>query len=143
MNTASQAQIIRLAFELSQAKLAAQASAALGADARAMSFCGACLAAAALLMGLANGSGFPVSMYVAGFFMIIAAAVSGYSARPVPFYFPGNNYNNLEDDIKGTDTHESVLAVLGGFADQHIQKNSEILAKNSAIALVPQFLALA
>lgn len=156
MTTQSQKEIIRLAFELSQAKLAAQASAALGADARAMSFCGACLAAAALLAGFANGSGFPVAMYVSACFMIVSATISGYAARPVPFYFPGNSFKNLEEDMTGPDSFESLLGALGRFADQHIAKNSDILAENSMIflqavrlaivalvvAIVPQFLAL-
>lgn len=156
MPTQPQKEIIRLAFELSQAKLAAQASAALGADARAMSFCGACLAAAALLAGLANGSGFPVAMYVSASLMIVSATISGYAARPVPFYFPGNNFKYLEEEMTGPDSLESLLSTLGTFADLHIAKNSEILAENSMIflqavrlaisalvvAIVPPFLAL-
>jgi hypothetical protein len=129
----SKVHLLSLCFEQSQALLASQASAAFGADSRAMSFCGACLAAASLLVGLASvASTTNVVFLVLGAICEISAAIiAAYAARPRNFYFPGAQPDDLRSDIAGQRDLPEVLKELIDFSQKHIDINRIIIRENA------------
>ncbi len=142
------------AYRLSEKRLEVQQATALAADSRAMAFAGICLAAAAVLGGLASGASSPVLLLTGAFFLGFAALLSGYSARPVDFYMPGARYSDLSEDITGNVDMQTVMAQLGKFADDHSDSNDKVLGHNAklfnialiiavfgvALAVIPQLL---
>jgi hypothetical protein len=125
--------LLQLAHQLSQQKLESQASAAIGADARAMSYAGLCFASSALLLGLAKDSYLPIAMIIGGLTFILAAGIASYSARPIVFHMPGACYSDIAEDIEKKVAVEDVLQQLCGYSEVHIQKNSALLSDNAKL----------
>ena len=142
------------AYRLSEKRLEVQLTAALAADARAMAFAGICLAAAAVLGGLAKDATSPILLLIGAFLLGVAAFLAGFSARPIDFHMPGAKFSDLEEDIRDNVEFEKVIQQLGGFADSHSVKNDAKLNQNSklfhfalvtavigvAVAVIPQLL---
>lgn len=142
------------AYRLSEKRLDVQLTTALAADARAMAFAGICLAAAAVLGGLAEDSASPVLMLTGASLFGVAALFAGYSARPVDFHMSGARFSDLQEDIDKDQGYNAVIRQMGGFLDNQIDKNDQILNGNSklflrsfvisiigvALAVVPQLL---
>jgi hypothetical protein len=80
----------------------AQLQTSLAADSRALTIAGACLAAATTLLGAAaalSKSSSPDTFLIMvasalGLVLLLSAGLAVYSARPVPFGFPGNDPAN-------------------------------------------------
>ncbi len=130
------------AYRLSEKRLEVQLTAALSADARAMAFAGICLAAAAVLGGLAKDATSPILLLSGAFLLGVAAFLAGFSARPIDFHMPGAMFSDLEEDIKNNIDFEKVITQLGGFADTHSVQNDEKLTKNSKLFQFALFLAV-
>ena len=130
------------AYRLSEKRLEVQLTSALAADARAMAFAGICLAAAAVLGGLAKDATSPILLLSGAFLLGVAAFLAGYSARPIDFHMPGARFSDLAKDIKYNTEFEKVVAQLGGFADKHSIQNDEKLNKNSKLFHAALFLAV-
>jgi hypothetical protein len=135
--------LLQLAQQLSQQKLASQASAAIGADARAMSYAGLCFASSALLLGLAKESYLPIAMIIGGLAFVLAAGIASYSARPVVFHMPGACYSDVAEDIEHKVAIEEVLRQLCGYSEDHIEKNKALLAGNAKLLELSQGLSFA
>lgn len=119
------------AYRLSEKRLEAQQASAMAADTRAMAFAGICLAAAAVLGGLAKDASSPVMLLVGAFLLGLGAFLSGYSARPVDFFMPGAKFSDLQEDIDNDEDFHTVITQLGGFADSHSETNHAIMTKNA------------
>ncbi|UWQ95477.1 hypothetical protein K3728_17680 [Rhodobacteraceae bacterium M385] len=142
------------AYRLSEKRLQVQLTAALAADARAMAFAGICLAAAAVLGGLAKDAANPILLLSGAFLLGLAAFVAGFSARPIDFHMPGAKFSDLEDDFANDEDYYLVIKQLGGFADRRSVQNDQKLSLNSrlfhfalilavigvGVAVVPQLL---
>ena len=140
------------AYRLSEKRLEVQLTAALAADARAMAFAGICLAAAAVLGGLAKDATSPILLLIGAFLLGVAAFLAGFSARPIYFHMPGAKFSDLQEDIRDNVEFEKVIQQLGGFADSHSAQNDTKLNQNSklfhfalvtavigvAVAVIPQ-----
>ena len=125
--------VIKLAYELSASRLNSQQTAALAADARAMSFAATMVAAAAILAGLSKDANNPIAMLIGSLVLILAAAVAGYSARPIKFYMPGARFSDLSEDISSAASLDNVLSELGGHNDANSDENDKKLANNSKL----------
>jgi len=127
--------VARQIYDQGHAFLGAQLQAALAADARATAMAGlyTTLALATLAAGFAywdkSESLSPLlAGIVAGVFLIAAAIVSAWAARPTDFYFPGNQPSQWfacrKSDLAG---------LLGGEAenyDERIAYNDDLLGEN-------------
>ncbi|NVO56032.1 hypothetical protein HW561_09555 [Rhodobacteraceae bacterium B1Z28] len=130
------------AYRLSERRLESQFTSALAADGRAMGFAGLSVAAAAVLCGLATDAHAPIALIVGAVFLVIAAGLSAYSARPVDFYSPGAQFNDLGDDMEKNIDYSAVLKELGDFNDKHSLANDKLLAGNSRFLKTAIFCAL-
>lgn len=128
--------------EPSEKRIQSQQSAALAADARAMSFSATSLAAAAILGGLSENALSPTAMLIGSGLLVAAATVAGYSARPKPFYFPGAKASDLSDDIVNDVSLTDVLAELGTHNDTNSKINDETLRSNSSFMRLAFFVAI-
>lgn len=147
-------ELIKEAYRLSEVRLASQQTSALASDARAMAFAGLVLAAAAILCGLAKDAYAPMALLIGSGLLVVAAALAGYSARPVDFYMPGANFDDLQEDIEQGVEYLKVIAELGRFNDKHTATNHRMMEANARcmkwafltslfailVASVPQFL---
>lgn len=139
----NRSQLVRLAHELIQQKLASQASSAIGADARAMSYAGLCFASSALLLGLANDAYSPVAMVIGGVAFVVSAGIASYSARPILFYMPGACLSDVQEDIDTDREVGDVLLQLSDYAETHISKNRTTLSDNADLLNLSQKLSFA
>lgn len=121
------------AYRLSEKRLEAQQASAMAADTRAMAFAGICLAAAAVLGGLAKDASSPILLLIGAFLLGVGAFLSGYSARPIDFYMPGAKFSDLQEDIDNNVDFHTVIKQMGGFADDHSEANDKELASNAKI----------
>ena len=131
----SQEFMLSFCFEQSQVRLGSQATAATGADSRAMSFCGACLGAASLLIGIGSigRTENAVFLLLGACVEVIAGSIAAYSAKPRDFYFPGMSPSDLRSDIQNRTHSSTLLAELIEYSEKHIAKNTEIIEQNAKI----------
>ncbi len=127
--------MLAFCFEQSQVRLGSQATAATGADSRAMSFCGACLGAASLLIGLGSipKTENAVFLLLGACVEVIAGGIAAYSAKPRDFYFPGMSPSDLRSDIENSTHSSKLLAELIEYSERHIAKNTEIIQQNARV----------
>jgi len=128
--------------------LQAQLQAAIASDQRATTMAGVCvtLATAVVAAGIAywdKSSSIPILLgsFPGGLSLLIAAGYAGRSARPVDFYYPGNQPNKWYE-IRGGD----LTVALGGEAenyDQHIASNQTILADSREAINIAFWIAIA
>lgn len=142
-----------LAYELSEKRLASQLTAALAADARAMSFAATMVAAAAILAGLSKESSAPTAMLIGALLVLLSAAIAAVAAKPTKFYMPGAKYSDLEDDIKAGASYADTINEIGNHNDLNSKENDTVLGSNAErlrwafysaligalVAVVPQF----
>jgi hypothetical protein len=124
-------ELINEAYRLSELRLTSQQASALAADARAMAFAGLALATAAILCGLAKEAYVPLALLLGSGFLVVAAALAGYSARPLDFYMPGAEFNDLNEDIEQGVEFNLVISQLGQFNDKHTKTNHDVMSKNA------------
>lgn len=117
----------------SEKLLDAQLQIAVAADSRAMTFCGLTIAAASLLVGLADRTSFPLPMYIAALLLFIAAVLAGLSARPVNWHAPGQKAADFDDDIEAARTLIEVAADMCSHNDEYITHNANILRLNGRL----------
>jgi hypothetical protein len=128
--------------------LQAQLQSAIASDQRATTMAGICvtLATAVVAGGIAywdKAQAGPVlaASFGAALMLIIAAGFAGWSARPVDFFFPGNQPSKWYE-IRDAD----LAYALGGEAENyetHIQVNQAILTANHHAVYVGFWFALA
>lgn len=149
----SEKSVQELAYELSEKRLASQLTAALAADARAMSFAATMVAAAAILAGLSKESAAPTAMLLGAILVLLSAAIAAVAAKPTKFYMPGAKYSDLEEDIKVGATYTDTINEIGSHNDLNSRENDKILGNNAdrlrwafysallgaLVAVVPQF----
>lgn len=131
--TDNKEKLILEAYRLSEARLGSQASLAIAADARAMSFAGLCLAAASILTGLgATTTGFE-SAFLGATLLVFSSILAWYSARPINFYVVGSKFSDFDGDIAGGVNFSESVAENGAFNDKHIKYNTVVLDNNASM----------
>ncbi|RWR28839.1 hypothetical protein D2T31_12055 [Sinirhodobacter populi] len=108
----------------------AQMSIALAADGRAMTFCGLCIAAASLLLGLDGSDEIKVGMYAASAVLYAAAAIAGWRGLPVDWYAPGQKGGDFAEDVATGRPYIDVISEMITQSDRHLSQNSQRLAKS-------------
>lgn len=135
--------IIREAFNQSEKNLEFEISLGVAADQRAMAFCGWMVGASALLTGLAeNSDSSGGSLYSGAFFLILSAALAGYSARPIQMRAPGAKFSDLEEDIQKDVPFNDVLTEMGSHNDKDSTENRAKLAFNGKLILASYCIAI-
>ena len=125
--------VIREAYRLAEQRLEWQFTSAMSADQRAMGVAGMLVAAGAILAALAESTNAPWLMLVGAGGLVVAALLAWYSARPVAFYAPGAEFENLKSDIDAQRPIEDVLTELGGFHDKHIRYNDRMMRTSNTL----------
>lgn len=74
--------------------------------------------------------------------LVFSAALAGYSARPIEFYPPGANFDDLKEDIETGEDFTTVVTQLGRFNDKHTRANDEALNRNARCLLLAFVFAL-
>ena len=132
----NQTKLIREAFTQSEKNLESDISLAMAADQRAMGFCGWMVAAAALLIGLAESSKAGMGeLYLGAIYLIIAAILAGYSAMPIKMRAPGAKFSDLETDIEDDVPLNNVLKEMGAHNDSQSAENRRKLALNGKLIM--------
>lgn len=126
----------------SETLLGAQLQTALASDARAVSFCGLLIAAAALSTGLADGSQFSLAMYVAGTILFLAAGFAGWAAMPTKWYSPGQKGQDFAEDLSGDRPFLEVVKEMVLQNDKYISKNEAMQVNNAKVLKVSGWLAI-
>lgn len=132
--------LILEAYRLSQERLQCQQALALAADARAINFCVAMFAIAALLTGLSDGSSYQWGLLASAGCCIVAGVVSGFSAAPVEFGAPGSRFSAFDEDFEQNTDYLSVIEELGSHNDEAIDGNDEVMSWNRDKMYVAYFL---
>ena len=136
--------LIREAMKHAEAKQLSLLQIALAADTRGMTLCVACAGISGVLIGIdAVGSDATVSLSVlmiaVGFF--IAACLSAWSARPIDFDAPGQDFRDFQTDIDEGRHVDTVLVELGAHLDDCSKKNATRLNNNAMVFRVALFVA--
>ncbi len=131
-----------LAYALSEKRLSSQLTTALAADARAMSFAATMVTTAAVLAGFSAHVAQPTAMLIGALLLLLSAATAGFSARPVPFYMPGAEMADFDDDLAGNASYDAVIRQLGKFNDETSASNDRILRGNAVLMRAAFALAL-
>ena len=138
-------ELIHEAYRQSEKNLESDISLGIAADQRAMGFCGWMVAAAALLIGLAGNAANAVNSvgihYVGALFLILAALLAGYSARPVIMRAPGAKFSGFTSDIEGDVAMSDVLMEMGGHNDEQSEENRKKLKSNGRLISISFILA--
>lgn len=126
--------VIREAMRHAEMKQAAQLQIALAADTRAMTLCVACAGIGGVLIGLLGNiktgpNVEPVIMMALSFFL--ASALAAWSARPISFAAPGQDFSDFESDIAEDRPLDHVLLELGKHLDDCAREN-EVRAQENA-----------
>ena len=137
----SQKEVTEPAFKMCLERLSSQKDAALAADARATTYAGIIIAAAAVLAGLTQ-KGEPIEMLIGATILVIAAAIAGFAARPVEFYMPGSKFSDFNDDIRQGKEWIETIDELSSLLDENSNENDRIMAKNARILQFSFWIAL-
>lgn len=132
--TGSSSDLIREAIRHAETKQAAQLQIALAADVRAMTICVACSGIAGVLLSMVMSAKersemIPVVMIALTFFA--AAGLAAWSARPIGFAAPGQDFSDFEDDIRHNRPLRDVLIELGGQLDECARENEARTCDNA------------
>lgn len=127
-------ELIREAIRHAEVKQASQLQIALAADSRAMTLCVSTAAIASVLVGIiANMSdktaAFPVVLTAALFF--VASCYAAWSARPIGFSAPGQDFSDFKEDILSKRDVDAVLIELGGQLDEMAAHNEGCAKRNA------------
>lgn len=122
-------------------RLQAQLEIALASDARALTFCGLCLAAASLLVGLAAG-GLEVAFYAAGIALFFAAALAAAAGRSTKFGAPGQPGRGYDDDLAANRPFHDVVAEVTRHIDAQTEANERQAAANGKLLEYSMWLAV-
>ncbi|MDH2328698.1 hypothetical protein QCN27_17740 [Cereibacter sp. SYSU M97828] len=126
------AQLVREMQRRAEQRLQAQQDIALAADARALTFCGLCLTAASLLIGLADGE-MRIPMYAAGGYIYVGAALAAYAARPTSWAAPGQPSDGYAEDLRDDRPIIEVISEVNAHIDDQILRNEKKLSENALI----------
>lgn len=138
----NRSRVILESLRQSESMMKSQMTIALASDARALTFCGLTLAAASLLVGLADTSGFALAMYVAGALMYVAAGVSGWSAMPIDWFAPGQKGGDFRDDITENKPFDAVALEMVAYNDKQIGENEAKRKRLNRRLVLSAFLAV-
>lgn len=127
-------EVIREALRHAEMKQVAQLQIALAADTRAMTLCVACAGIGGVLIGLLGNvktgpNVEPIVMTALSFFS--ASALAAWSARPIGFAAPGQDFADFESDIADNRSLDQVLIELGTHLDECARDN-EARARGNA-----------
>lgn len=122
----NRSKVILESLRQSEEMMKSQMTIALASDARALTFCGVVLAAASLLVGLAESSGLPVAMYSAGGLLYVSSALAGWTAMPVAWFAAGQKGGDFKDDIEQNKPFDDVALEMVAYNDTQIDKNETV-----------------
>ncbi len=125
--------LILEAYRRSDERLAAQSSLALAADGRAMSFAGVMIASSTILAGMSLTSQYMVGVLAASACLLVSACAAAWSAMPVKFAVPGNEYIDWQDDLTGDVAYLAAIESILVAQDEHIADNDTTLDWNAKL----------
>ena len=130
----SSSAVIREAIRHAETKQTAQLQIALAADTRAMALAVACAGISGVLISIAatssdDASRIVISMMAVTFFL--AAGFAAWSARPIDFAAPGQDFSDFEDDIDAGRPLDDVFQELGAHLDQCAAENQRRIDMNA------------
>lgn len=131
---ANRSKLIREAIGHATAKQEAQLKIALAADARAMTMCVACAGIAGVLVGVAaaverQDASLPIAMMA--FCLFLASCFAAWSARPIGFASPGQDFGTFSKDIEADRPVDGMLIELGYLLDQDAADNERRVSINA------------
>ncbi len=141
MNTNAEKLILEMQRRAEQ-RLQAQQDIALASDARALTFCGLCLTAGSLLVGLADGE-YAIAFYAAGLALYLAAGCAAYAARPTRWAAPGQFGSDYEEDLAGDRDYLTVVQEVSAHVDDQIRRNDSVLDSNGRLMGIGTHIAVA
>ena len=122
--------MIREMLARADARLQAQQQLAIAADARAMQFCATCVAGASLTVAI-GGQDITLPYYTIALFLVIAAGLAFWAARPIEWHAPGMRPSAFESDLASDAEFYSVLEELCSHLEGSITENGAILSENA------------
>ena len=140
--TDNQKELILKSIEQAEKMLDAQMAVALAGDARAMTFCGLCIAGASLLLGVDGEPAIKVGMYTASVVLYVAAAIAGWRGLPVDWFSPGYKPQAFAKDIAANKPMINLMEEMGEQANRYIDANSRALESSSRWLQRSAFLAV-
>ena len=135
-------ELIREAYRRGERRLESQLALALAADARALSFGGLMVAAAAILGAVAVDATVSAPLFTAALVLVIAAAIAMYSARPNGMYVPGGSLSQIRKEIDNDDDYFVALLEMAEQMEEYESENSAILKRNGRIVFTAYLVAL-
>lgn len=140
--TDNKKKLILEAYRRAEIRLQSQIDLAVAADGRAVTFGGLAIAAAAILIGLAEDASNRVFYVSAAGALVVSACLAGFSARPVPFGIVGGKFGDLIEDIDADDVYEELLRTLGRFYDEEIDDNAQQMKTNGRVMFAAYLIAV-